>query len=91
MNSMTTFLLISLICFSFIICDESLTAYESIKNLKECLDMVKDPKNREVCAGKMGPERDECVQQYTKKMMPKINKCVEKSRKKTKAFARDEL
>ncbi|CAL2041167.1 unnamed protein product [Caenorhabditis brenneri] len=57
-----------------------MTAYESIRKLRECIDLVDKPEFKKTCAGKYGVEKDQCVEKFTKKMMPTLNACIERSR-----------
>ncbi|CAI2351143.1 unnamed protein product [Caenorhabditis sp. 36 PRJEB53466] len=71
--------------------EEAINAYESIKRLKECIEIVERPETRTACRGKDGIEKDECIEKFTQKMMPILNACIERSRKAIRHSNRDEL
>ncbi|CAL44971.2 DUF19 domain-containing protein [Caenorhabditis elegans] len=57
-----------------------LTAYESIRRLRECIDVIDKPEFKRTCEEKFGEERDECIEKFTKKIMPTLNACIVNSR-----------
>ncbi|KAF1758436.1 hypothetical protein GCK72_014894 [Caenorhabditis remanei] len=62
---------------------DGMTAFESIRRVRECLDKIDKPEFRRTCDGKFGKDKDKCVEKFTKKMMPTINECIGRSHPKT--------